>query len=675
MSDAANAAPGDDSGRKEINANPSNDDLLASYQSGFSNEQPEEMSLKEYLELCKKDPLAYATPAERLLAAIGAPQTVETRHDPRLANIFQSQTIQTYKAFDDFYGMEDVIMQVVDHVKHAAQGLEEDKQILYLLGPVGGGKSSLGERFKELMEVNPIYVLKDNETGDLSPVHENPLGLFDKNKHGDKLKQEYGIDPRYIRKHMSPWAAKRVKESAGNLGRFSVVKMKPSAQHQIAISKVEPGDENNQDVSTLTGKTDIRKLEELAQNDPDAYSYSGGLNNGNEGVMEFVEMFKAPIKMLSPLLEATQGKNFTGTEEIGPMPFNGMVLAHSNQSEWNQFARDEKNEAFLDRVNIVKVPYSLRLDEEVQIYKKLLANSDLADKPTAPETLEILAKFAVMTRLSGDVDELHTKMRVYNGENLKKENKQSKSLKDYKEMAEKNEANEGMDSKTVSTRWAYKVLSKTFNEHAQEVGANPVKLFKILDKKIRADDKISAEDKEKFQNIVESHLKPEYMKFIEKEIKKAYLESYEGYGQNIFDRYLQIAEAWLDEREIEDPDTGVLMDRNELDKWLQKIERPSQIHNVSDFRNEVVRYALQFRSTHEGNNPSWTSYEKLKEVIERKMFDNINDMLPVISFGAKSSSEDQEKHSGYIERMKQRGYTDSDVRQVTDFYVRNCQNG
>ena len=128
---------------------------------------------------------------------------------------------------------------------------------------------------------------------------------------------------------MSPWAAKRLHEFGGDITKFKVVKVRPSILEQIAIAKTEPGDENNQDISALVGKVDIRKLENHAQNDPDAYGYSGALCRANQGIMEFVEMFKAPIKVLHPLLTATQEGNYNGTEGISALPFNGIILAHS----------------------------------------------------------------------------------------------------------------------------------------------------------------------------------------------------------------------------------------------------------------------------------------------------------------------------------------------------------
>ena len=243
---------------------------------------------------------------------------VDTAKEARLGRIFLNRTIRRYPAFAEFYGMEETIERIVGFFRHAAQGLEERKQILDLLGPVGGGKSSLAERLKALMEQEPIYVLKAGD--DLSPVFESPLGLFNPETMGAALEERYNIPRRRLNGLMSPWCIKRLDEFGGDITRFRVAKVRPSRLRQIGIAKTEPGDENNQDISSLVGKVDIRKLEVFPQNDPDAYSFSGGLNRANQGILEFVEMFKAPIKMLHPLLTATQEGNYIGTENIGALP-------------------------------------------------------------------------------------------------------------------------------------------------------------------------------------------------------------------------------------------------------------------------------------------------------------------------------------------------------------------
>src|SRR3989441_5205798 len=385
-------------------------DVISHFAARFERTREEELSIEEYLAECKRNPIAYATAAERMLKAIGEPKMVDTRNDTRLSRIFANKVIKIYPAFAEFYGMEDSIEQVVSYFRHAAQGLEEKKQILYLLGPVGGGKSSIAERLKQLMQEVPFFAIKG------SPVNESPLGLFDATEDGPILEKEYGIPLRYLNRVLSPWAVKRLEEFGGDIRKFKVVKRYPSVLKQVGIAKTEPGDENNQDISSLVGKVDIRKLETYAQDDPDAYSYSGGLNRSNQGILEFVEMFKAPIKTLHPLLTATQEGNYIGTENIGAIPFTGVILAHSNEAEWQSFKANKNNEAFIDRIYVIKVPYCLRVTEEQKIYEKLIQGSELAAAPCAPATLETLARFSVMSRLrKHENSTVFAKMRVYDG--------------------------------------------------------------------------------------------------------------------------------------------------------------------------------------------------------------------------------------------------------------------
>ncbi len=633
--------------------------IFDNYAARYERTREEEYSLSEFLNLCKKDPLAYATASERMLAAIGEPEQIDTRHDPRRSRIFSNKIIKIYPAFREFYGMEEVIEQVVSYFRHAAQGLEERKQILYLLGPVGGGKSSIAEKLKHLMEKIPFYCIKG------SPVNESPLGLFNEDEDGTILEEDFGIPRRYLRSIPSPWAVKRLNEFNGDINQFRVVKRYPSILKQIAISKTEPGDENNQDISSLVGKVDIRKLEDYAQDDPDAYSYSGGLCLANQGLLEFVEMFKAPIKVLHPLLTATQEGNFKGTEGFGAIPFEGVILAHSNESEWKTFKNNKNNEAFLDRIYIVKVPYCLRVSDEVKIYEKLVRTSSLADAPCAPGTLKMMAQFAVLSRLKEpENSSVYSKMLVYDGENLKDTDPKAKSRQEYVDYAG---VDEGMNG--LSTRFAFKILSKVFNFDNTEVAANPVHLLYVLEQQIERE-QFSPEVEQKYFSYIKEYLAQRYAEFIGKEIQTAYLESYSEYGQNIFDRYVSFADFWIQDQEFRDPDTGESFDRDALNNELEKIEKPAGISNPKDFRNEIVNFVLRARAQNAGKNPTWTSYEKLRTVIEKKMFSNTEELLPVISFNAKASADDANKHQEFVDRMVAKGYTAKQVRLLCEWYLR-----
>jgi serine protein kinase len=629
----------------------------------YSDAAQDEISLQQYLLACREDKSMYASAPERMVSAIGEPTLVDTSTDERLGRIFSNRTIKIYPSFTDFYGMEDTIERIAGYFRYASQGLEERKQVLYLLGPVGGGKSSLAERLKNLMEQRPIYTLKVGN--EISPIFESPLGLFHPERMGDLLEDKYGIARRRLNGLISPWATKRLDELSGDISKFSVVKLMPSRLRQIGIAKTEPGDENNQDVSALVGKVDIRQLENFSQSDPDAYSYSGGLNRTTQGLLEFVEMFKAPIKVLHPLLTATQEGSYNGTENFGAFPYQGIIVAHSNESEWLQFKGNKNNEAFLDRILVVKVPYCLRVTEERQIYEKLLRESELAASPCAPEVLDILSRFTVSTRLAEhDNSPLYTKMRIYDGENLKEIDPKAKSVQEYRDAAG---VDEGMTG--VSTRFAFKILSQTFNYGTKEVAADPVHLMYILEEAIKRE-QFPKEMEATYLEFIKSELATRYAEFIGHEIQKAYLESYSEYGQNLFDRYIAYADAWIEDQDYKDPDTGQILNREILDNELSQVEKPAGIANPKDFRNEVVKFTLRARAKNHGRNPSWTSYEKLREVIEKRMFGQVEDLLPVISFGSKQDSVTEKRHTEFVQRMIGRGYTERQVRRLVDWYMR-----
>lgn len=643
--------------------------IFSNYHDRYETTKDEEISLEAYLDGCRDDKSMYAGAAERMLMAIGEPDVVDTRKDERLSRIFSNRKIKIYPAFKDFFGVEEVVEQIVSFYRHAAQGLEESKQILYLLGPVGGGKSSLAEKLKELMEDNPIYTLRafNKERGEweTSPALESPLGLFNTERDGEEIRSEYGIPPRYLRFIMSPWAVKRLEEAGGDITKFKVIKTWPSVLKQIGITKVEPGDENNQDISSLVGKVNIRELEEHEQHDPDAYNWAGGLNVTTQGMMEFVEMFKAPIKMLHPLLTATQEGNYNGTEQFGAIPFQGIILAHSNESEWLTFRNNKNNEAFLDRVNIVKVPYCLRFSEEIKIYEKLIDGSELSEAPVAPGTLEMMAKYSVLTRLAEpENSKLVSKMEIYDGVNKKSSDPKAKSLEEYKDDAG---VNEGMDGS--STRFAFKILSKVFNYDSEEVAANPIHLLAVLQNQV-VQEQLPEEEQDRRITFIRGILGQDYAEFIGDELQKAYLESYSEYGQNLFDRYIKYADLWLTDQDYKDPDTGELLDRESLDAELVKFEKAAGIANPKDFRNDVVGFVLRYRSENKGISPDWTSYEKLRDVIEKKMFANTEDLLPIISFSKKSTKEEEDKHEDFVNRMVEKGYTKKQVRLVVEWYLR-----
>ena len=247
---------------------------------------------------------------------------------------------------------------------------------------------------------------------------------------------------------------------------------------------------------------------------------------------------------------------------------------------------------------MIKVPYCLRVTEEQKIYEKLIQGSELSRAPCAPATLQTLARFSVMSRLrKHENSTIYAKMRVYDGESLKESDPKARSVQEYKDSAG---VDEGMDG--ASTRFAFKVLAATFNHDTAEIGADPVHLMYTLEHSIRRE-QLPEETEKRYLEFIKAELAPRYAEFIGHEIQKAYLESYSDYGQNLFDRYVDYADAWIEDQDFKDPDTGQLLDRELLNQELTKIEKPAGIANPKDFRNEVVKFSLRSRAHNSGKNP------------------------------------------------------------------------
>jgi serine protein kinase len=255
-------------------------------------------------------------------------------------------------------------------------------------------------------------------------------------------------------------------------------------------------------------------------------------------------------------------------------------------------------------------------------------------------------------------------MRVYDGENLHDVDPKAKTMQEYRDTAGVDEGMSGM-----STRFAFKILSQTFNFDPNEVAADPVHLMHVLETAIKRE-QFPEETEQRLLGYIKDHLAVRYAESVGNEIQKAYLESYNEYGQNLFDRYIDYADHWIQNIDYKDPDTGNLFDRSILNEELEKIEKPAGIANPKDFRNEVVNWVLRARAKHGGDNPPWTAYEKLKEVIEHKMFTGTEELLPVISFGSKKSKDDAKKHEDFVSRMTEKGYTERQVKRLVEWYMR-----
>jgi serine protein kinase len=282
---------------------------------------------------------------------------------------------------------------------------------------------------------------------------------------------------------------------------------------------------------------------------------------------------------------------------------NGKVFisCQSNEKEWDEFRNNKTNEAFIDRIYLVRVPYCLRLEEEVKIYQKLLRESDLHSAPCANETLRILGTWILASRyVEPQNSNIWSKMKVYNGEIIKDTDPQAKSYIEYRTTAGILEGMSGM-----STRFTFKVLSRTFSADPEEIAANPVHRMSVLMTSTEQEN-LPKEIEDKLKNYIREKIQVDYVSKLEKQLQQAYLESYGDYGQNMFERYFMYADAWIQDSDFRDPDTHQMWDRDQLNAECEKIEKAAGIANPKDFRNEIVNYVLRYRAKNNGASPKWT---------------------------------------------------------------------
>lgn len=683
-----NAARGDSvTHKKEKSAQTSkranDDDIFSSFKKKHDDEQTPPMTLMEYFESCRNNPLNYASPAERLIQGIidrGTPEIIDTaQRNDDMRRVFQSRKIKTYPAFGDFYGIENTVIAVNDFLRAAAAGSEQKKQILLLMGPVGTAKSSLAHRLEEIMETQPVFALKEKgEDGEISPVLDNPLALLTLEQEMQKKAMQKWDIPAYVFKDLklSSWAHKRLDEAGGDFNAaFEVVKTYPSKPHKRGIGYLQAKDDQTQDVSELIGRPDMNKMGEgLPENDPDVYLYSGGFPNANRGLLHLSEAIKMSDVIFNPVLDAVQDRE-TATP-CGNLPVDSVIIATTNQSEWDKFRKNPVNEALMDRIVLAKVPYTLRYSEEEKIYDKALSHSKDSQHPVAPKTLEILAKFAVMTRLSDHESlskwDLDIRAQVLNGEIPDKPSGQLPSIGDLYKADIEHELEQGMHG--FSTRSAFKTLSDTFNIHANddEFSADPITLIDVLTSNIEKDDKLTHETKKKYKVIISSYIVPKYRDFIAQEIEGAYVGVNDHVCQTMFDRYIAMADAWCAREDFKD-DSHV-MSRDELDAKLEEFEAPAGIGNAAEFRQDVTSYINRMaarRAREEAGPVKWNEYAKMGNAIRKRFSSLAEGMSEVIRLDTPVVDEkDEKKRSDFLAAMEEKGYTPEMTRRAVAYHQR-----
>jgi serine protein kinase len=606
-------------------------------------------NLMDYVDLVEKDPSLVKSAHRRLHDAISEHGSyVMPDSDSRKFKVFDGENIKIHKYFEgEFFGMETVVEKVMSFLSSAAHKGEESRQVLLLMGPVGAGKSALTEHIKRALEGKKYYHLKgDPHRGE--PLQLIPRSLRPEFEKALNVKIDGDISP-VARHHL-------MADLAGKYEDFEIEESTFSQRARRGVASVPPMDANSQDVSVLIGSVDISKLDKFAEDDPRALSLNGAFNVGNRGIVELVEVFKNEIEFLHTIITATQEKRVPSPGKSDMLHFDGVILAHCNEAEWNRFQSEHTNEAIMDRIVKISVPYCLELSQEVKIYEKMLGKSDFKHH-IAPHTLKVASMFSVMSRLKPSAKcDLLTKMKIYNGEDVLEKGRVRKvDIRDLREEAK----HEGMDG--ISTRFITKALDNALTSSDKDM-ITPVGVMESLAKMVK--EQVTDEQfKTKCLEIIQKTVREEYLKILETEIAKAFISAYEEQAQALFDTYLDNAEAFTTRSKLKDRVTKE--ERKPDEQFMVSIEEQIGISGSAreGFRSDVAAY--MFAKMRKGEKVSFRSYEPLREAIESFLISSVKSVARIVTKSKTRDDEQQKKYSDMVETMiKDYGYTADSAEEI-----------
>ncbi len=591
----------------------------------------------DYLEIVKENPIIAQLSHGRLYKVITDPgvRMEHPEENARMRRLRRHETIRKYAFFEnEFFGMDRVVNQIVRYFNSASMGGEESRQVLYLVGPVGAGKSSLMEKLKDGLEgSDPIYSIKG------CPMHEEPLHLLP-----NHLREEFahllGIT---IEGDLCPVCRFRLKnEFNREYEKFPVESIDFSIRSRRGVGVVPPVDPNNQDTSILIGSEDISKLDLYSEDDPRVLSLNGAFNAGNRGLVEFIEVFKNETEYLHTMITATQEKMIPAPGKHSMIYFDGVILAHSNEAEWEKFKADHTNEAILDRIVKVEVPYVLELDEEVKIYKKIIQRSRF-NAHIAPHTIEVASMFAILTRLQPtNKCDLLTKLKLYNGQEIVEKGYHQKI--DAEELREE-AVNEGMSG--ISTRFIMKSIDNAISESEHNC-INPISIREAMIAQVK-EMSLADDVRKRYLGFLQDTLHKEYLDVLEKEVTKAFVHSYAEQAETLFQNYLDHAEAYVNRTKVKDQNTKEELEPDQ--KLLRSIEEQIGItvSAAEGFRQDVTSY--MFALLRRKDKVNYKSYAPLRDAIERKLMTSVRDLSRIVTKSKTRDKEQGEKYEIMVKTM------------------------
>jgi serine protein kinase len=546
---------------------------------------------------------------------------------------------------DELYGIDKPLQHLVDYFASAARRLEVRKRILLLMGPVGGGKSTIVAMLKRGLE----EYSRDDDGAVYSiagcPMHEEPLHLLPDQLRAE-VRDEHGL---YIEGDLCPACRVRVDdEYGGRIEDVEVCRVSFSEKKRVGIGTFSPSDPKSQDISELTGSIDLATIGEYGvESDPRAYRFDGELNVANRGLMEFVEMLKCDEKFLYNLLTLSQEQSIK-TGRFAMIYADEVIVSHTNEHEYNSFIANKKSEALHDRIILIKVPYNLRVSDEVKIYDKLIRQGNLSGVHIAPNTLRVASTFAVLSRLEpskkAGMSPLK-KLKLYDGEEV--DDFGQKDLRELQEEA----VREGMDG--ISPRYVINALSAALVRE-NTTCINPIDALRALRDGLEHHPGYDRERREELLNLI-AEARREYDEMAKKEVQKAFVYSFEQSAKTLLDNYLDNVEAFCNKSKMRDPITDEEVDPDE--QLMRSVEEQIGISENAKkaFREEIlIRLSSLARR---GQQFSYTSHERLREAIEKKLFADLKDVVKITTSTKTPDAEQLRRINDVVDRLiAEQGY-------------------
>lgn len=560
---------------------------------------------------------------------------------------------------EDLYGVDDALARVTDYFKAAAAGSEVGRRLLLLLGPPSGGKSTLVILLKRALEE---YSLTDE--GALyavrgCPVHESPLHLVPPPLRAE-FRATYGTD---IQGELCPSCRMRLEgEHGGDFMRMPIERIFISEAGRVGIGTYAPHDPTTADLADLVGSVDLSRVAEFGdEGDPRAWSWSGAIYSASRGVLEMIEILKVKREFLYVLLTLTQEKNV----KVSRFPLiyvDETIVAHTNLAEFRKFLQERENEALLDRMVIVQVPYTLDYRAEARIYRKLIQGAEQAFQAVHldPHVLHTVAVFAILTRLHEGEEkgaDLGKRVRLAAGEAV-----EGTTRADAERLRERF-PDEGLAG--VSPRFVINALSAAIiKSNAKSLTTMDVLL--ALKDAIESDARIDAKEKRRWIDFLVLVRKDFYNRWVKQDVHKALFVSFEQEAGQLLDKYIDEVEAALDNRKVRDPITGEERDPDE--RMLRAVEEKIRISESGkhSFRQEVVRKAMG--AYRRGEKFELGSHAPLRDAIEKYLFEARRDVLRLVSSTTRPDDETRRKISAVAERLcDEYGYDEHSAREALNY--------